>query len=120
MAGLLQGGAVSASERELFWRGKLTEFVASGLSIRAFCRREGLAESAFYFWRRREIAVLICGLHIGAVCWNSRCRRRYYSLLQSWYSASHAASNCRTRGKRSRSSLHGESIRGDPSGELSS
>ncbi len=39
MAGLLQGGAVSASERELFWRGKLAEFAASGLSDRAFCRR---------------------------------------------------------------------------------
>jgi hypothetical protein len=56
MSGLLQGGAVSASEREVFWRGRLAEFAASGLSIRAFCRRESLVESAFYFWRR-EIAV---------------------------------------------------------------
>lgn len=55
MAGLLQGGQALSSERELFWRGKLAEFVASGLTVRAFCRRESLAESAFYVWRR-EIA----------------------------------------------------------------
>ena len=52
MAGLLQGGQALSSERELFWRGKLAEFVASGLTVRAFCRRESLAESAFYVWRR--------------------------------------------------------------------
>jgi hypothetical protein len=33
----------------------LVRFAAGGLSVRAFCRREKLAESAFYFWRR-EIA----------------------------------------------------------------
>lgn len=38
--------------RERFWREVLDHFSASGLSIRAFCRREGLAESAFYAWRR--------------------------------------------------------------------
>lgn len=65
MAGLLQGGAVSASEREVFWRCKLAEFVASGLSVRAFCRGEALAESAFYFWRReiagRDAKVAVAG-----------------------------------------------------------
>ncbi len=61
----MQGGQVSASERELFWRGKLAEFVASGLSVRAFCRGEALAESAFYFWRReiagRDAKVAVAG-----------------------------------------------------------
>jgi hypothetical protein len=56
MAGLSQAGQVLGSGREQFWRAKLAEFAASGLSIRAFCRRESLVESAFYFWRR-EIAV---------------------------------------------------------------
>lgn len=42
--------------KEAFWRGALAKFAASGLTIRAFCRREGLSESAFYFWRR-ELAV---------------------------------------------------------------
>jgi hypothetical protein len=56
MAGLSQAGQVLASGREQFWRAKQAEFAASGLSIRAFCRRESLVESAFYFWRR-EIAV---------------------------------------------------------------
>jgi hypothetical protein len=30
----------------------LDEFRASGLSARAFCAREGLAEPSFYSWRR--------------------------------------------------------------------
>ena len=38
--------------REAFWRRTLTAFGTSGLSVRAFCRREKLRESAFYFWRR--------------------------------------------------------------------
>ncbi len=38
--------------KERFWRGVLKRFAASGLSVRAFCRRENLPESAFYFWRR--------------------------------------------------------------------
>ena len=41
-----------SGEREAFWREMLTRFTASGLSVRAFCRREKLHESAFYFWRR--------------------------------------------------------------------
>jgi transposase len=38
--------------REAFWQRTLTAFGNSGLSVRAFCRREKLAETAFYFWRR--------------------------------------------------------------------
>jgi len=39
-------------EREARWRDALRRREASGLSVRAFCRREKLHESAFYFWRR--------------------------------------------------------------------
>lgn len=39
-------------ERETFWRDVLARFRGSGLSVRAFCRQEKLAETAFYFWRR--------------------------------------------------------------------
>jgi transposase-like protein len=38
--------------REAFWRRIVTKREKSGLSVRAFCRREKLRESAFYFWRR--------------------------------------------------------------------
>ena len=38
--------------KERQWRGVLERQVASGLNMRAFCRREGIAESAFHFWRR--------------------------------------------------------------------
>jgi hypothetical protein len=39
-------------EREAFWRSVVLRQVASGLSVRAFCRQQGLAESAFHAWRR--------------------------------------------------------------------
>ncbi len=40
------------ASKERFWRDMLRRFVASGLSVRAFCKRERLTESAFYAWRR--------------------------------------------------------------------
>ncbi|MDX1964952.1 MAG: hypothetical protein SFX18_17525 [Pirellulales bacterium] len=39
-------------EKEASWRGVLQRFTSSGLSVREFCRREHLTESAFYAWRR--------------------------------------------------------------------
>ena len=38
--------------REAWWRRTLARQAGSGLSVRAFCRREGLHESAWYAWRR--------------------------------------------------------------------
>ena len=40
------------SQREAGWREVLARHGSSGLSVRAFCRREGLPQSAFYAWRR--------------------------------------------------------------------
>jgi transposase-like protein len=38
--------------KEAYWRKVLKQFSASGLSVREFCKREQLTESAFYAWRR--------------------------------------------------------------------
>lgn len=38
--------------KEALWRDVLGRQAASGLSVRAFCTRESLKESAFHFWRR--------------------------------------------------------------------
>jgi transposase len=38
--------------KERYWRGVVQRHAASGLGVRAFCRQQGLAESAFYAWRR--------------------------------------------------------------------
>lgn len=38
--------------KERHWRDVLKRQAASGLNVRAFCRREEIAESAFHFWRR--------------------------------------------------------------------
>jgi hypothetical protein len=40
------------AKREAFWRGVLQRHAASGLTIRSFCQRERLTESAFFAWRR--------------------------------------------------------------------
>ncbi len=37
--------------KEASWRELLNRFSTSGLSVREFCRREQVAESAFYAWR---------------------------------------------------------------------
>jgi hypothetical protein len=37
--------------RERYWRQILSAWRASGLSVRAFCDRRDLTETAFYFWR---------------------------------------------------------------------
>ena len=38
--------------KERFWRKALKQRARSGLTIRAFCEREGLTESSYQFWRR--------------------------------------------------------------------
>jgi transposase-like protein len=38
--------------REALWRNTFKRFAASGLSVREFCKRENVTESAFYAWRR--------------------------------------------------------------------
>jgi hypothetical protein len=43
-----QGG----SERQAYWQEAMRRWKESGQAVRAFCRNEGVRESAFYFWRR--------------------------------------------------------------------
>ena len=43
-----QGG----SERQAYWEEAMRRWREGGQSVRAFCRNEGVRESAFYFWRR--------------------------------------------------------------------
>jgi hypothetical protein len=41
------------SEKVEFWRWVLVEFERSGLSVREFCRQEGILEPSFYSWRKK-------------------------------------------------------------------
>lgn len=38
--------------KERFWRRKLREWQCSGMKIRQFCAKHGLAEHNFYSWRK--------------------------------------------------------------------
>lgn len=40
-----------AGGKAQFWRGHLARQPRSGLSIRAYCARQGLSEPSFYAWR---------------------------------------------------------------------
>jgi len=42
--------------KERFWRRMLAGWKTSGLTIRAYCHRQGLAEASFYTWRRQLAA----------------------------------------------------------------
>lgn len=43
---------VRDARKEAFWRDALRRQGKSGVSVREFCRREGVGESNFYAWRR--------------------------------------------------------------------
>lgn len=40
-------------QRRTYWQDVMRRWREGGQSVRAFCRAEGLRESAFYFWRRK-------------------------------------------------------------------
>ena len=39
--------------RQSYWRQVLARWQRSGLSVRAFCRAEGVNQPQFYWWRRK-------------------------------------------------------------------
>ena len=45
-------GSQRDPEREQFWREVVRRQASSGVSVREFCRREQLAETSFFAWRR--------------------------------------------------------------------
>ena len=48
----MAGGRDRDRRRESYWRGAVGEQRGSGLTVREFCRRGKLRESAFHYWRR--------------------------------------------------------------------
>ena len=45
--------ATGRLRRGSYWRQVLARWQRSGLSVRAFCRAEGVNEPQFYWWRRK-------------------------------------------------------------------
>jgi hypothetical protein len=45
-------GVQAGGNREQDWRRVLDRWKRSGLTVRAFCRAEGVNEPMFYWWRR--------------------------------------------------------------------
>jgi transposase-like protein len=50
---VVKSNGLKLGEAREFWEEALRLWAETGLSVRAFCRREGLAEHSFYSWRRR-------------------------------------------------------------------
>jgi hypothetical protein len=42
-------------DQEQFWQMAIETWQASGMSVRQFCKQEGLATSAFYVWRKKLV-----------------------------------------------------------------
>jgi len=42
-------------QKEASWRGRLRRQSKSGQSVRAWCRKHGVTETAFYWWRRELV-----------------------------------------------------------------
>lgn len=40
-------------DQQAFWQLVLETYQASGLSVRQFCKQEGLSQPSFYAWRKR-------------------------------------------------------------------
>jgi transposase len=51
MSEVLVGGRSAAKADQ--WRERITEQERSGMSVRQFCKQQGLAEHCFYGWRKR-------------------------------------------------------------------
>jgi len=45
-------GRARDERKEQQWRRRISQWRASGLSVRAFCALHGLANASFYAWRR--------------------------------------------------------------------
>ena len=43
----------SDNDRQQFWQRALEAQQESGISIAAFCKKEGIRQSAYYYWRRK-------------------------------------------------------------------
>ncbi len=44
---------VKDMEKENYWREIIAQWQASGLSMAAFCRQEGVPDKRFFWWKRR-------------------------------------------------------------------
>jgi len=43
----------SGIEQRQFWQMVIEAHQESGLSVAAFCKKEGISEAAYYYWRRK-------------------------------------------------------------------
>jgi len=48
-----QKAGVSEAEERQFWQMVFETFQTSGLTVKQFCKNEGIAEWSFYHWRRK-------------------------------------------------------------------
>jgi len=46
-------GRKQSESAEMVWRDRLTRFGTSKLTVKEFCRQEGVSDPSFYQWRKR-------------------------------------------------------------------
>jgi hypothetical protein len=51
---------IPSRDRLSEWRDRLSEYRSSGLTVAAWCRKNGLSEFTYYYWRRRIASSSAC------------------------------------------------------------
>ena len=46
-------GRKQSESAEVVWRDRLARFARSNLTVKQFCRQEGVSDPSFYQWRKR-------------------------------------------------------------------
>ena len=69
------------TDQRQFWQMAIDTWQVSGLSVRQFCKQEGLSESSFYAWRKQLTHAVAPELGSGtsyppSALFRCRCRRQ--------------------------------------------
>jgi transposase len=67
-------GARRDLSKQRVWQARVAQWRRSGLSVREFCRREGLSEPLFYSWRRELAQREMCASPAAGVARQGRSR----------------------------------------------
>ena len=52
--------SLNAAQRVQLWAERIAECRGSGMSVRAWCRGNGISEKTYYYWQRRLYQQMVC------------------------------------------------------------
>ncbi len=67
MPGTIHSNLNSSTAKQTFWKGHICRQAESGLTIKEYCRRNGLSLHTFRYWKRRIVGSVEEGVKVSAV-----------------------------------------------------